>query len=145
LALLLVGSFSTAYAADIRLGGGVVFDGTVPGGGLAIDIPMGDRPIALSLGAEYYKKSGVTTIYAPVMGLYKTEAGESAQIYLGAGSGIRYSASSTKALAAGVGGLNFKVGEKIGLFAEISYYRVFVSGADNTIVGKAGISFSLGE
>ncbi len=153
LALLLVGSFSTAYAADIRLGGGVVFDGTVPGGGLAIDIPMGDRPIALSLGAEYYKKSGVTTIYAPVMGLYKTEAGESAQIYLGAGSGIGYSkisiagvsASSTKALAAGVGGLNFKVGEKIGLFAEISYYREFVSGADNTIVGKAGISFSLGE
>jgi hypothetical protein len=135
------------------LGGGVVFDGTVPGGGLAIDIPMGDQPVQISLGAEYYKKSGVTTIYAPVMGVYKTEASESAQIYFGAGSGIGYSkisilgisASSTNALAAGVGGIDFKVSDKMGIFAEVSYYRVFESGAANTIAGKAGISFSLGE
>lgn len=153
LALLLVGSFSTAYAADIRLGGGVIFDGTVWGGGMAIDIPVGDRPFVATIGADYYKKAPVTGIYVPVMAVYKTEAGENAQIYIGAGSGLGYakidvlgvSASSTKALASGVAGINIKIGEKMGIFAEANYYRMMTSGADNDLAAKAGISFSLGE
>ena len=154
LALLLVGSFSTAYAADVRLGGGLIFEDTVWGGGLAIDIPVGDRPVVATIGADYYKKSPVTAMYVPVMLVYKTEAGESAQIYLGAGSGLGYvkidlaalgSASSTKVLGCGVVGINFKISEKMGIFAEGNYYRLMTSGADNDLAAKAGISFSLGE
>ena len=45
-AVAMLAAFSSVQAADVRLGGGLIFDGTMPGGGGEIDIPMGDRPAA---------------------------------------------------------------------------------------------------
>ncbi|MDP6040254.1 MAG: hypothetical protein QGG64_17010 [Candidatus Latescibacteria bacterium] len=85
--------------------------------------------------------------------MFRSPAGESADFYLGAGSGIIYSkasvagfsASTTKALATGVVGLNFKASESMGIYAEIGFDRALTSGATNLFSARAGISFGGSE
>ena len=149
-ALLMLGSFATVQAGgvNVKVGGNAIFDPTNYGGGVAIDFSLGeDKPYGASVGVDFYKKSGITSIMVPVVAMYKAPAGEKADVYFGAGSGIyRVSngGSSTKAMATGVAGLNFKASDAVGIFAEVKYYRAFVSGAQNKIGAAAGISFSLG-
>lgn len=134
-----------------RVGGGVIFDGTIWGGGAAVDFPLGDRPFGLGISSEYYKKSGVTFMPVRVLAMYKTPAGEQADFYVGAGSGIHYtkvsilntSASSTKALATGVAGLNFKASESFGIYGEVGFDRALASNYDNKISARVGISFGM--
>jgi len=150
-ALFMLASFSTAQAGDVnvRVGGTAMFDPTTYGGSAAVDFALGaDKPYGLGVGVDFYKKSGVTSVLVPVVAMYKTAAGEKADVYFGAGSGIYRKSnggSSTKAMATAVGGLNFKAAEKMGIFVEAKFYRPFVSGATNDIAVGAGISFKLGE
>jgi len=88
-------------------------------------------------------------------GLYNVNVGEKADVYLGLGSGLIYtkreipgstaSASSTKMLFSGVGGLKINMNEKLGLFGEVSLERALTSGADSNLAGKVGIAFTLSE
>ena len=136
-----------------RVGGGLIFDGTVWGGGAAVDMPLGDRPFGLGLSTEYYKKSGVTFMPVRVLAMIKNPAGDQADFYAGVGSGIYYSkvsvagfsASTTKALATGVAGINFRATESFGVYGEVGYDRALTSGASNDISARVGISFGGGR
>ncbi|MGA1196763.1 MAG: hypothetical protein ACO36I_09725, partial [Candidatus Latescibacterota bacterium] len=55
LVALLVGMAAAADAQpSFRVGGGLIFDGTVFGGGAAVDIPMSDKPYGITIQGEYY-------------------------------------------------------------------------------------------
>ena len=146
---------ATAASAQValRAGGGMIFDGSQPGGHVSVIVPFSDKPAGLMIAADYYKKSGVTTVPISARGLYSIPAGEKASIYLGVGSGLIYSkvdvgvvsASTTKGLISGVGGLKISSSEKVGFFGEISLERALTSGAKNNLAGKAGIVFTLAE
>lgn len=154
LVALLVGMATAADAQPVfRVGGGLIFDGTVFGGGAAVDIPLSDQPFGLTIQGEYYKKSGVTTVPLRVMGVYRAPAGEQADFYIGAGSGLIYSkvsigaasASTTKALGTAVAGLNFKASDSFGVFGEVGIDRAITSGAKNNFGARVGISFGGAE
>lgn len=150
LVALLVGMATAADAQPtFRVGGGLIFDGTVFGGGAAVDIPMSDKPFGITIQGEYYKKSGVTTAPIRVMAIYRTPAGEQADFYFGGGSGLIYQdfgiASTTKALGTAVAGLNFKASESFGVFGEVGIDRAITSGAKNNFGARVGISFGGGE
>ena len=156
IAAMLCVSFAASQAdagAKIRVGGGMIFDGSIPGGGVAVDIPMSDKPYGITLSTEYYKKSGVTLMPVRIMAMFMTPAGEKADFYLGAGSGLYYtkvkilaaSASTTKALGTAVAGINFKASESFGIYIEGGIDRALTSGASNDIGARAGISFGVGE
>lgn len=164
LAVLFLAAVSTAFAADetkatIKIGGGVIFDGTVPGGGLGVDINISEKPAAIEIFFDYFNKSGVTMVPAGVRFLYKAPVAEKkAGVYFGAGGGIGYwkmpsvtllgvtiGGSTTKGLVTALFGVNIKAGEKAGIFIEGAYYRMLTSGASNDVAGRAGISFNVGS
>ena len=136
-----------------RVGGGFIFDGSQPGGGVAIDLPMSDKPYGITIAAEYYKKSGVSTVPVRGLAMYQAPAGETANFYFGVGGGLIYSkvsiagvsASTTKGLASGVAGLKFSVSESMGFYGEVGYDRAVTSGAKNLLSARAGISFGGSE
>lgn len=148
-------AFSTAQATELKLGGGMIFEGSIPGAMVAVDIPIPERPLAISFSADYFKKSGHTTIPLAIRGLYKGPVSEKAYFYIGAGGGLFYSKddakggvpshSSTKGLFSSVGGIDLKMSDKIGLFGEVTFDRALTSGAKNEIAAKGGIFFSLGS
>lgn len=151
-ALLCVGLFAAqAEAAGpvFRVGGGVIFDGTIWGGGAAVDIPMSDKPFGISISTEYYKKSGLTVMPVRVVAMFKTPASDQADFYFGAGSGIYYSklkigtvsASTTKALGTALAGINFKASDSFGIYGEVGLDRALTSGASNNFAARVGISF----
>ena len=137
----------------IRAGGGLIFDGSQPGGHVSLILPFSDKPAGLMVAVDYYKKDGVTTVPISGRGLYNIPAGEKADIYLGVGSGFLYSKddsnttsnSSTKALISAVGGLKIKTSDKFGIFGEVSFDRALTSGASNDFSGKAGLFISFIE
>ncbi|MFT5365381.1 MAG: hypothetical protein ACI8V2_000318 [Candidatus Latescibacterota bacterium] len=153
--LLGVCTFSVAQATEVKLGGGMIFEGSVPGAAVAVDIPIPERPFAISFSADYFKKSGHTTMPLAVRGLYKAPVSEKADFYLGAGGGLVYTkvdahgavpkVSSTKGLFSSVGGIDLKLSDSFGLFGEITFDRALTSGAKNEIAAKGGIFFSLGS
>ena len=150
-AVLSVAMFASADAQlALRAGGGMIFDGSQPGGHVSLILPFSDKPAGLMVAGEYYKKSGITTIPVSARGLYNLDAGESADIYLGLGTGIIYSkadlgivsTSSTKMLFSAVGGLKFNTSETFGFFGELSLERALTDGADNNLAGKAGVAIT---
>ena len=152
--VLVTGLVATANAQPVfRVGGGLIFDGTIWGGGAAVDLPMSDKPFGLTIQTEYYKKSGITTMPVRVMAIYRAEANEKAEFYFGGGSGIYYSkvsigtlsASTTKALGTGVAGILFEASESFGVFAEVGLDRALTSGASNDFGARVGISFGGGK
>ncbi len=44
-----------------------------------------------------------------------------------------------------VGGINLKLSGPLGLFGEVTMDRAFVSGADNNLAAKAGISVTVSD
>lgn len=146
--------------AQIALRGGVgmIFDGSQLGGHASLIVPFSGKPGGLMVSAEYYKKSGTTTMPLSARGLYTLKASDMS-IYLGLGSGIIYtkndgglranavvlaaSLASTKPLFTAVGGLNFKFSGPLGAFAEVTLDRALTSGARNNWAGKAGVSLTL--
>ena len=148
-------TFSVAQATEVKLGGGLIFEGSVPGVAVAVDIPIPERPLAISFSADYFKKSGHTTVPLAIRGVYKAPVSEKADFYIGAGGGLFYSKedahgtvprhSSTKGLFSSVGGIDLKLSDSIGLFGEITFDRALTSGARNEIAAKGGIFFSLGS
>ena len=156
-ALLLALLVGMAAAADaqptFRVGGGLIFDGTIWGGSAAVDIPLNEQPIGITIQGDYYKKSGTTTVPLRVAVVYTAPAGEQANFYIGGGSGLIYSkvsvgaisASTTKALATAAAGLNFKASESFGIFGEVGIDRAITSGAKNNFGARVGISFGGGE
>ena len=107
------------------------------------------------LAGEYYKESGRTTMPLSIRGLYKA-SGETASIYLGAGSGIIYvkddnpaltllKLSETKMLFSAVVGLNFKFSGPLGIFGEGTLDRALTSGAKNNWAAKAGVSLTVSD
>ena len=153
-AAVILTMFSVADAqVALRAGGGMIFDGSQPGGHVSVILPFSSKPAGVMVSAEYYKKSGITTIPVAARGLYNLEAGKKADIYIGIGSGLIYSktevgtisVSSTKALFSGVGGLKINSSESVGFFGEVSLERALTSGAGNNLAGKVGIIFTLAE
>ncbi|MDP6779972.1 MAG: hypothetical protein QGI83_24670, partial [Candidatus Latescibacteria bacterium] len=106
--LLLVGLSAGVADAQIALrgGGGLIFEGKQVGGHVSVVLPFSSKAAGVMLAAEYFKKSGVTTIPVSARGLYRAPVGEKASLYLGVGSGMIYtklpsgaiSRSSTKVL-----------------------------------------------
>ena len=147
----------TCSAADgqlaLRAGGGMIVDGSQPGGHASLVLPFSDKPAGLMVAAEYYKKNGITTIPFSARGLYNLNVGAQADIYLGIGSGLIYtktdlgvaSASSTKMLFSAVSGLKINMNEVLGLFGEVSMERALTSGADNNLAAKVGIALTVSE
>ena len=141
----------------LRGGAGMIFDNSQLGGHASLVVPFSSKPGGLMVAAEYYKKSGTTTIPISFRGLYTIKA-SNATVYLGVGSGFIYtkvtgapvnaaaaalSLASTKALFSAVGGMNFKFSGPLGAFAEVTLDRALTSGATNNWAGKAGISLTL--
>ena len=154
-ALLLVGLSAGVADAQIALrgGGGLIFEGSQLGGHASLVLPFSSKPAGVMIAAEYYKKSGVTTIPVSARGLYRVSVGEKSSLYLGLGTGFIYlksdtggiSLSSTEALFSAVAGLNMKFSGPLGIFGEVTMDRAFVSGSDNNLAAKAGISLTLSE
>ena len=139
----------------LRGGAGMIFEDSQLGGHASLIVPFSNKPGGLMVAAEYYKKSGITTMPISLRGLYTLKA-SSASIYLGVGSGIIYKKQSgtptnaariallgTKPLFSAVAGLNFKFSGPLGAFAEGTLDRALSSGATNHWAGKAGISLTL--
>ena len=139
----------------LRGGGGMIFEDSQLGGHASLIVPFSDKPGGLMVAAEYYKKSGFTTIPISLRGLYTLKA-SAASIYIGIGSGFIYTKQDnapvnaaaivaglgTKALFSAVGGLNLKFSGPLGAFAEMTLDRALTSGANNNWAGKAGISLT---
>ena len=132
----------------LRAGGGMIFENSQIGGHGSLVLPFSSKPGGVMIAAEYYKDSGVTTIPVSARGLYKATIG-AGSIYIGMGSGLIYrkvegaatpNLSSTKLLFSAVGGINLKFSGPLGLFGEVTMDRAFVSGADNNLAAKAGLS-----
>ena len=147
----------TAGASDaqlaLRAGGGMIVEDSQIGAHGSLVLPFSSKPAGVMISAEYYKDSGVTTFPLAARGLYKVVLG-SGSIYIGIGSGLIYrkvdgaagpDISSTKALFSGVAGINLKFSGPIGAFGEITMDRALVSGADNNLALKAGISLTVSE
>ena len=152
--LMLIAAADTAHAqVALRGGAGLIFDGTVFGGHASAILPFSSKPAGVMVAAEYFKKSGVTTIPISLRGLYRASVGEDASLYAGLGSGIIYiktetggvDLSSTKALFSSVIGLNKPLSGALGLFAEVTLDRALTTGADNNFAAKAGIALTLSE
>ena len=151
-------SLSAQVDAQMALRGGVgaIFDPiTQYGGHASLILPFGSKPGGVMLAAEYYKKSGETTIPISIRGLYKA-SGESASMYLGVGTGLIYkkssgtlarliSASQTKLLFSAVVGVNIKFSGPLGLFGEGTLDRALTSGAKNNLAAKAGLSITVSD
>ena len=128
LALVCLGAFATSADAQLALrgGGGMIFEGSQLGGHASLILPFSSKPAGVMIAAEYYKKSGVTTVPVSARGLYRAPVGEHS-FYLGIGSGLIYSKndntgaidpSSAKILFSGVLGLNLKFSGPLGAFGE---------------------------
>jgi len=147
-------SLSAQVDAQMALRGGVgaIFDPTQYGGHASLVLPFSSKPGGVMLSAEYYKKSGVTTVPVAARGLYKA-SGESASMYLGLGTGLIYSKndtgvinlSSTKLLFSAVVGVNIKFSGPLGLFGEGTLDRALTSGARNNWAAKAGLSITVSD
>ena len=137
----------------LRAGGAMIFDGSQPGGHVSIIVPFSSKPAGLMIAADYYKKSGLTTLPVSARGLYNLNVGEQADIYIGVGSGLIYtkleadtgSTSSKKGVFSAVSGVRINASEKFGLFGEVSFDRALTSGSNNNVAGKVGIAFTLSE
>jgi hypothetical protein len=151
-----------ADAADnqLRAGGGLVFDGTVWGGGAAFDIGIGDRPLAITPFLEYYSKSGLTLMNFGADITYVTGVADGkADVYLGVGAGMVRSSVDNSTLDSGSallvdvrGGLNYGITESVGIYGEVKYMwadkdgTATKVGVDLSDVGAlVGISFTLGQ
>ena len=137
----------------LRAGGGMIFENSQLGAHGSLILPFSSKPAGVMLAAEYFKDSGVTTIPVSARGLYKASVG-AGSIYVGAGSGLIYrkvegaataDLSSTKLLFSAVAGLNLKFSGPLGLFGEVTMDRAIVSGADNNLAAKAGISLTISD
>jgi hypothetical protein len=152
LALTMVMAVSTAYAqpkATLRLGGGIITDGSVPGGGLGLDITRSDNPIAFGFSGEFYSKSGVKTIPIAVTGMFrKTSSNGKATVFFGAGGGYAIykvaGVSFNKPLASGLGGVIINATPKVGIFVKGQYYRIFSVNTNQLAVG-GGIAINVGS
>ena len=137
----------------LRAGGGMIFENSQIGAHASLVLPFSSKPAGLMLAAEYFKDSGVTTIPVSARGLYKASVG-AGSIYVGVGSGLIYQKvdggvtpdlSSTELLFSAVAGLNLKFSGPLGLFGEVTIDRAIVSGADNNLAAKAGISLTISD
>jgi len=163
-ALLMLGSFSSAQAgANIRAGGGMIFDGSILGGGAAVDITLGeDMPIAISPFVEYYRDkddilgTSFTSTLIPfgVNVLYMKSTSEKLDVYAGAGGGLLRlsvdaggtSESQNRIMATAVAGATFKMTEQMGIFVEGKSILSWKGDTDSTrdLAAFIGLSFSLG-
>lgn len=163
---------SPVRGTEVKIGGGMIFENSIPGVVAAVDIPIPHKPLAISLSADYFSGSGHTSVPFSVKGLFRTHLSPLVAAYLGAGGGVMYtkvdgshtsgtststshlsakaavgtgSYSSTSGLVAAVGGLDIKVSPDMGFFVEVSLDRALVSGAKNEVAAKGGIFFGLGH
>lgn len=169
-AVVLFMSILDVQATEVKIGGGMIFEHTIPGGVLAIDVPIPHKPLAISFSADYFKGSGHTSVPVSIKGLFRTHLGPKTAVYLGVGGGVVYSKSeatsgattttgshlrakaavagshsSTDALAAAVAGLDVPISSNMGVFIEVSLDRALVSGAKNEVAAKGGVFFGLGH
>jgi hypothetical protein len=153
-ALMMVMATTPAFAqkAVVRLGGGIITDGTQPGGGIGLDITRSDNPVAFGFTGEYFTKSGVTTIPISVLGMYrKANSSGKMAVFFGGGGGYALtkvkiagiSVSANKPLASGIGGAVFNVSPKVGIFVKGQYYRIFSVNFNYFSVG-GGIAINIG-
>ena len=153
IALCVVGllSVSPAWAGGtFRIGGGVYFDETVPGGHLSIDIPVGGGKFAISPFADIFSKDILKIYGGGVNIMLKREAGEKSTVYFGAGGGVASvdvakAGSKTQSMGNAVVGLEFSVGEKASIFVQGKWIGTFGDYELRNFAGQAGVSFSFGE
>ena len=147
-ALCLVAIQTTANAqVDIRVGGGLIFDNTVPGGGAAVDIALTES-IQISPFADYFHKNSTDIIPLGVNVKLTGPLGESdALFYVGVGGGmvrVDTGTSVNKLLIDAVGGIDYPATEKIYIYME-GRYMWAADDALNDVAAFAGIKFSVGE
>lgn len=165
--LIVVACVVDAQATEVKVGGGMVFENSIPGGALAVDFHIPHKPLVISFAADYFKGSGHTSVPFSIKALLRTHLGPNVAAYLGGGGGLIYAKSdgatgtteshlaakaagteghsSTDALAAAVAGLDINVSPGMGVFIEVSLDRALVSGAPNEVAAKAGVFFGLGH
>ena len=153
IALLMLSVSASNAQIALRAGGGMIVEDSQVGVHGSLVLPFSSKPAGVLISAEYYKDSGVTTVPLSARGLYKVVLG-SGSIYIGLGSGLIYrkvdgvagpDISSTKALFSSVAGINFKFSGPLGAFGELTMDRALVSGADNNLAIKAGVSLTISE
>jgi hypothetical protein len=165
LALTITLSFSNASAqsprVDVGLGGGLILDNTVPGGGALVKITIPDKPIVVGLTGEYFTKNSVSRVPIGFFGAYNAPISDGkASVFVGGGAGFFRtsvdipsvtifgspvgggSASSTDGMGTILGGINVQGSEdsRIGAFAKVQLYIVS-GGSDVSIAG--GISINI--
>ena len=164
---------SVSAAGSFKIGGGMFFDNSIPGGHISIDIPVGEGSFVISPFADIFHKSETKLYGGGINALIKRPAGESSQFYIGGGGGLAnvkievsagtatVSASKTGAMANVVAGLEFGVGEKASIFAQGKWIGTFGGSTNVNLAGtatplpvdlslrnfaiEAGVSFSFGE
>ncbi len=153
--LVAVCTFQVDVEAQLafRVGGGMILENSQIGAHGSLVLPFSGKPGGVMLAAEYFRDSGVTTVPVSVRGLYKVSV-SAGSIYLGVGSGLIYrkdddaviaDPSSTEILFSAVAGLNLKFSGPLGLFGEVTMDRALVSGRDNNLAAKVGISLTLSD
>ena len=126
---------------SIKIGGGFIPEGSRPGGIVKADI----GPI--SPFAEFFKKSGTTTLNLGANLLFFNLPLPILQPYLGGGGGVSWSSGGGQSkayfLATGVGGTDLKLTESLHLFGQVKYLYTFGSGSFviRKVAIQAGVVF----
>jgi len=130
------------------------FDDNMPGGSIAVDIPIGEGNLAISPYADAFFKSGLKFYNAGASILIKKIDGESANFYFGGGGGFARLDVSVGGLggalngfaANGIAGVEFAAGESMNIFVQGKYIIAFgdLDGVRN-FAAQAGISIPFGE
>lgn len=164
-AIVSLGAFSCAQAVEVtlRLGQGGLWedrapDGKLGGGQLAVDVKLGDRPVAISVSQEYHKKDPcpdssyeIGSLVA-VNVLYMTRVvKERANVFLGGGIGGLSAPSivDPETMERGflynfVGGVNVKAFWKIGIYAEVKYIYCRKTIDDIKVIDFSNPGFMMG-
>jgi hypothetical protein len=144
---------SASAAGAFKIGGGIYFEETTPGGHISIDIPVGEGSFMISPFADLFHKSELKLYSGGVNILMKKPAGESGQIYYGVGGGFSkvevtdqgVSVSKTEAMANGVLGFEFSVSDRAAIFLQGKYIATFGDIKARNGAVTAGIAFGFGE
>jgi hypothetical protein len=128
---------------SVKLGAGLIPDGSVPGGMAAVELGP------LSPFAEVFRKSGTTTLNLGGNLIFKLPA-PIVRPYGGLGGGVSRASgggvSKSRALFDLVAGADVKLPGTTGLFGQIKYLYTFGSGpfAVRDVAFQAGVVFRLG-
>ena len=145
----------SARELGIKLGGGTMLSASRFGGHASIEIPLSDEyPTNIAPFIEFYSKSGKKVIPLGLALLYKARMSDAGgTVYFGAGGGVLMIrgqpgplfVTGTEGMITAAGGVGMGIGERMGGFAQIRWFRSFEDQTgDNEFSIQAGLQISLG-